>query len=413
MAKLSFSCLRVNPAFFFFTFLLAADFSFSADWPRFRGPNFDGISTEPGLRTSGEAKQLWSAELELGYSSPVIASGHVIISGHGKKDKNDALYCFDESTGQVKWVHNYEQELGNLYFQGGTTGSATIDGGRVYFFSRDGDLFCLDLHTGKEIWHKQLAKDLGYEKPTWGFAGSPLVWGDRLFINAGAGGLCLNKADGSIMWKSANEAAGYSSPYPVTIGDARFVFFSNKRAYVCVDAGSGAQQWEMKWMTRYGVNAPDPIASNGTVFLSTGYGKGAILLKWAGQGTPEKVWQNRDMQTQMNSCVLIDGYLYGISGNESQDGTGLRCVEYSTGAVKWTDPSIAHGAAVAVQRNLLVVTEDGELQVAPVSPIAYRPTFRQKVIDAKVWTVPVYANGRVYCRNSAGRMVVLDMKSGG
>jgi hypothetical protein len=79
--------------------------------------------------------------------------------------------------------------------------------------------------------------------------------------------------------------------------------------------------------------------------------------------------------------------------------------------VKWTDASVGHGTAMAVQGNLLVLTEGGELQVAPATPTGYQPSFKQQAVEPKVWTVPVFANGRVYCRNASGQLVVLDMKS--
>jgi len=239
-----------------------------------------------------------------------------------------------------------------------------------------------------------------------------MVWDKWLFINAGDAGLCLDRNNGSVIWKSGDEEAGYSTPFPLERDGWRLVIFSNKRAYVCVDASNGTEVWRYKWMTRYGVNAADPIVSNDTLFLSSGYGKGATLLKWDGKAEPEKIWQSRDLQTQMNGAILIDGHLYGISGNEGQDGTGLRCIELATGTVKWTEPSVGHGAVTGVKDKLLVLTEGGELQVATASPANYEPTFTARVVEPKVWTVPVYANGRVYCRNAGGSLVVLDMKAG-
>lgn len=409
MPMLSPSFPRVNPAVLLGSILLPGLSGIvAADWPRYRGPNLDGISTESGLRLSGEAPELWRAEVGLGYSVPVVGGGRVVVSGHNG-DKDDTLFCLDEASGAMKWKFSYPQPLGDLYFQGGTTGTATIDGERIYHLAREGELFCLEAATGKVVWQKHLKEDFGYSKPTWGFTGSPLVWEDRLFLAAGDGGLCLNKADGSTVWKSDDEEAGYSTPHPVTRGDRRLAIFSNKRSYVCVDAGSGSEVWRHRWMTRYGVNAADPIVAGASVFISSGYGKGAALLKWEGEGAPSTVWQSRDMQAQMNAPVLLDGHLYGVSGNEGQDGTGLRCLELATGAVKWIEPSIGHGGVAAVQGQLLVLTESGELQVAPATPTGYQPSFRQQVVEPKVWTVPVFANGRAYCRNAAGRLVVLGM----
>jgi outer membrane protein assembly factor BamB len=415
MSMLPFSIPRVNPALIFSALLLPEGVSSpvaAADWPRYRGPNLDGISTEAGLRTSGEAKVLWSASVGLGYGAAVVGGGKVIVSGHDGKDR-DTVFCFDEATGKEVWKHSYPQPLGDLYFQGGTTGTATIEGNRVYQLAREGELFCLELASGKVVWQKNLAKDFEYSKPDWGFTGAPLVWDDWLFLNAGDSGLCLKKGDGSVIWKSKDEVAGYSTPYPVTRDGWRLVVFSNKRSYVCVDASNGTEVWRHKWMTRYGVNAADPIILEERVFISSGYGKGATLLEWKEKGALKDLWENREMQAQMNAPVLIDGHLYGISGNEGQDGTGLRCLEFASGEVEWSEPSVGHGAAMAVGKQLLVLTEGGELLVGEASPSGFKPTFRQKVLEPKIWTVPVFANGRVYCRNAAGKLVVVDMKADG
>lgn len=401
---------RVNRALLFSALLLSEGWAFSLDWSRYRGPGMNGISQEEGLRTSGEAPVVWKKAVGLGYSSPVIGGGNVIITGHDGKE-TDTVYCLDEKTGEEKWKFSYSQPLGDLYFQGGTTGTATLHGDRVYHLAREGELFCLNSANGKVVWQKHLTADFSYTKPTWGFSGTPLIWDDWLFINAGDAGLNLNRNDGSVIWKSGDEEAGYSTPYPFERAGWRLVIFSNKRSYVCVDASNGTEVWRYKWMTRYGVNAADPIVSGDSVFISSGYGKGATLLGWKGKGQPERVWQSREMESQMNAAVLIDGHLYGISGNEGQDGTGIRCLELATGTVKWSDASVGQGALMAVQGNLLVLSENGDLQVAPASPTEYKPTFTQKVIEPRVWTVPVFSNGRVYCRNASGSLVVLGMKA--
>jgi len=401
---------RVNRALLFTALLLPEGWASSTDWARYRGPGMDGISQESGLRSSGEATVVWKKMVGLGYNSPVIGGGKVIVTGHDGKE-TDTVYCLDEKTGGEKWKFSYPQPLGDLYFQGGTTGTATLHGDRVYHLAREGELFCLEAASGKVVWEKHLQTHFNYKKPTWGFTGTPLVWDDWLFINAGDAGLSLNRNSGEVIWKSGDEEAGYSTPYPVERDGWRLVIFSNKRAYVCVDASNGTEVWRYKWMTRYGVNAADPIVSGDSVFISSGYGKGSTLLNWKGKGEPVKVWQSREMESQMNAPVLIDGHLYGISGNEGQDGTGIRCLELATGAVKWSDVSVGHGSLMAVQGNLLVLSEQGDLQVAPASPKGYKPTFTQKVIEPRVWTVPVFANGQVYCRNASGSLVVLGMKA--
>ena len=106
----------------------------------------------------------------------------------------------------------------------------------------------------------------------------------------------------------------------------------------------------------------------------------------------------------------MDGHLYGVDGNESQDGTGLKCLDMMTGETKWLDESVGHGTATVVGDQLIVLSEQGTLQIAKVSPNGYKPTLTQKVVSPRVWTVPVFANGRIYARSEGGNFVALEIK---
>lgn len=412
MWKLPFSFSGVNRGLVFALPLVLPWLAISADWPNHRGPDFDGISKEDGLKTKGKADIAWRAEVGLGYSTPVISKGSVFVSGHDGREQ-DTLFCIGAKDGTVKWEFSYPQPLADLYFQGGTTGTPTVSGDRIYQVAREGEVFCLNAGNGEVIWQKHLQKDFGYSKPTWGFTGAPLVSGPAVIINAGESGIALRKDDGGVIWKSEDEEAGYSTPLALEKNEKDYVLLSNKRYYTCVEMQTGKKVWEYKWMTRYGVNAADPVVSGDYIFISSGYGKGATLIQWKGDGEPERVWQSREMKTQMNAAVLIDGHLYGIDGNESQGETGLKCLEMMSGKTKWLQKDIGHGTVSAVQGNLLVLTEQGELQVAPATPSGYEPTFNQNILQPKVWTVPVFANGKVYCRNASGSLVAVKMKEKG
>ena len=117
-------------------------------------------------------------------------------------------------------------------------------------------------------------------------------------------------------------------------------------------------------MTEFGVNASDPVVDGDRVFISTGYGKGAALLKLASDD-PEILWKSRVMRNQFNSSVLLGGYLYGIDGDTTER-AALKCVEFATGAEKWSTPGIGSGGLMAADGKLLVLSDRGELMVAPV-----------------------------------------------
>ena len=109
------------------------------------------------------------------------------------------------------------------------------------------------------------------------------------------------------------------------------------------------------------------------------------------------------MRNHMNSCVLWQGHLYGL--DEGQ----LRCLDFETGAVKWTEKSTGKGSLMLADGKLIVLGEKGGLMVAPASPDGFKPVARAQVLGGKCWTAPVLANGKIYCRNAAGDVVCVDV----
>ena len=108
-------------------FLLSALSGLRAgDWPVFRGAERDGISREAGWKASDDAPIAWKAEVGLGYSAATVSNGKAIITGHDGAE-SDVVFCFDEETGEELWRFRYPQPKGDLYFQGGTTGTVTAE----------------------------------------------------------------------------------------------------------------------------------------------------------------------------------------------------------------------------------------------------------------------------------------------
>jgi outer membrane protein assembly factor BamB len=305
------------------------------------------------------------------------------------------------------WKHSYPAELGDKYYEGGTTGTATFDGERVFWLSRWGDLFCFDAGTGKIVWSRQLQKEEEAQIPTWGFTGAPTVFRDSLILNVGEAGMALEKKTGKTLWASAKKDAGYSTPLPVDRGGQWEILIANSEAYLAVDPSTGKELWRMKWLTQYGVNAADPIPVGERIFISTGYGKGAALFKPASE--PQVIWKSKVLRTQLNPPVLVGNYLYGADGDTTEKAP-LKCVEAETGTEKWKVPGFGPGAVTVADGKLIALSATGELIVAPASPGGFKPTARAQVLGGKCWTVPVLANGLVYCRNSRGDIVAVDLR---
>jgi len=398
-------------------FLLAASLTLTfqaraEDWPHWRGPDFNGISREKGWLDHFPEQGppiAWKASVGLGFSSVVVGQGRAYTAGHA--NGSDTVFCFDAVTGKEIWKQSYPAELGDTFFEGGTTGTPTLDGDRLYWLSRWGDLYSFDAATGKILWNRQLVKETGAKVSTWGFSGAPTVYKDLLLLNVGEAGMAVEKETGKEVWKSSVGDPGYSTPLPVTRDGKTEVWLADGEAYLSVVPETGKENWRMKWVTQYAVNAADPIPYGDKVFISTGYGKGAALFKPAvtPDAEPEVIWKNRVIRTQLNAAVLVDKYLYGTDG----DATGraqLKCIEIETGKERWTQLDFGTGGITIADGKIIALSAKGELMLAPVSPEAFKPTDRAQVLGGKSWTAPVLANGIVYCRTSSGELAAVDLR---
>ncbi len=384
----------------------------AGDWPNWRGPNYDGVSTETGWSAQWPKdgpKELWRASVGIGFSSVAVSDGRCYTMGNtGTKDSDesthlDIVYCFDAETGKEIWTYKYSNRLDPKLHEGGPLATPTVSGGWVYTISKDGKTFCLNAKTGKVKWQKDVIKDFGFKRPKWGFAGSPLVIDNTVILNVGSWGFALNKNDGSLAWQNGKEESGYATPVPFELNNEKGIAIFAKNMLYGVERQRGSILWKFPWETQYDINASDPIILGNKVFITSGYNRGCALLEVNGTEV-KKLWENKNMRSQLSGPVLIDGFLYGI------DDTQLVCINFETGEVKWTDESIGKGSLTAADGKLIVLSDKGKLMVAEALPQEFKPILEAQVLKGKCWTMPMLANGRIYARNAAGDVVCLDVK---
>ena len=99
------------------------------------------------------------------------------------------------------------------------------------------------------------------------------------------------------------------------------------------------------------------------------------------------------------SAVLIGDSIYSTTNQ------ALVCMDYQTGSLKWEDRCVGKGSLCAAEGLLYVHGENGEVALVEASPDAYKEKGRLTPPDqpnrgnAKAWTYPVIANGRLYIRD--------------
>lgn len=380
--------------------------SIAADWPGYHGPNRDRISNESGWLTEWTDKGpavLWRKNLGVGYSSFAVVGNRVYVMGYDKSAGQDVVYCFDAATGEEIWRFAYECALIDEYHEGGPGATPEVHQGRVYTMSKEAHFHCLDAETGEVIWSKDLKDELGAITPTWGFAGSPLIDGDNVIVDVGYIA-AFDRVTGELVWMTdENYGSAYASPILFEWNGERLVAAFPEYGLVVVSAVDGALAAKHPWETNYGVNSATPIVDDDYVFISSSYNRGGVKLRLREGDTPEAVWHNLSMRNHMNACVLFDGYLYGFDRNE------LACLDFQTGEEMWRVQDLGEGSLKIADGHLIVLSESGELLIAPASPDAFHVTGRIHILGGVNWTSPVLSNGRLFARNGQGNMTVLDM----
>ena len=388
-------------------FLSIATMSLSlqaADWPNFRGPNYDGIYKETGLKLnfkSNKPKRVWKASVDTGFSSISTSKGKVYTMGH-KSDK-DYVYCLDDRTGKVLWSKSYRAQLQPNMYEGGPNATPTIHDGLVYTLGKHGQFYCWDANSGKEKWNVNISEKYGYRAPAWGFTSSPYIKGNLVILNAGAAGIAFDRKSGKLAWKSNKGKAAYASPVPY---DNAMLLFSSK-TLKCLDPASGKQIWEVDWETAHDVNGGDPVLSGKDIFLSSGYGRGGGLVSVSGRSARVS-WSNKAMRNHFSSSVIKDGYVYGIDGNTGDRNAALKCIRLKDGKEMWSE-GLGFGSLTMANDKLMVLTAKGYLYSVDVNPRSYKDNGRVLILGGKCWTSPIVSNGHLYARNARGDLVKMKL----
>jgi outer membrane protein assembly factor BamB len=389
--------------------------SFAWDWPQWRGPNRNGVSSERiGTNWFGQGPlERWSASVGTGFSGISVARGHAYTMGNATN--TDWVWCFDARNGRLLWKHSYPAQLSPQWYEGGPGATPTVDGNRVFTVSKWGDIFCFDAVGGSIVWQRDLRQD-GIKPNRWGFAGSPLIWRSLVIFNAGSTGIALDRNSGQIVWCNGTNATGYASPTLFRVGGTESVLIFAAQHLVALDPGTGTERWRFPWKTDWDTNNSDPTVYDDCVFLSS-FSRGCSLVSLK-TGTPEPLYDSKVVCNNLSPGVLLGRYYYVFSGEAKKD-TELRCLDLPSGQLEWSTKEPSFGSFLSTEGNLLVLTEKGDLLVFGAEAAGQgdktglirktEPVARAKVLSGTCWTPPSLANGLLYVRNARGEIRCLDV----
>lgn len=397
----------------------------AGDWAQYRGPNFDGTTSESvsAAWPAAGAPVLWKRSMNAGFSSFIVSNqrAFTLVSREFDGQLRETCLAVDAATGQELWARPFGEadydgggDSGARNNRGGDGARSTpaADGERVYVLTSRMELACLDAATGEPVWSRDLVETNGAQVIHWQNAASPVIDGDFIFVCGGGEGqslMAIRKQNGAVVWKGESDEMTHSTPAVGTIHGVRQVIFFTRSGLVSARTEDGEILWRYAFPFRTS-SAITPVIGGDIVYCSAGYGVGggAVRVSPQGAGTRDKfeakeLWRSRGNKYTANhwsTPVYRDGHLYGLfSFKEYGDGP-LKCVELASGTVKWEQPGFGPGNCVLAGDTLVVLGDDGQLITADADPAGYRERSRMKLLDGKCWSMPAVASGRVYVRST-------------
>ena len=359
-----------------FAFALAG-VSTSGNWPTWRGPNADGISSETDLpiRWSTKENVLWRTPLpEAGNSTPVVWGQHIFLTQPIADGDRRTLICIDRDSGRVLWQSGVQVGTDERTHRTNPYASASpvTDGERVICWFGSGGLAAYD-YGGRELWRT----DLGRHDHRFGYGGSPVLNGDLVFLNFGPGSrefvVAVNKKTGEEVWRHESPTPGeddiygtWSTPFIAKWEGGAQLISALRGELAGLDPESGKVLWHTP---TFGIQAKSsPVAGEGVVVMSGDMESSELAVRLGGKGDvtdTHVLWKRDPAKRRVGTGIIHNGYIYSVQTSGIAD-----CVKLETGEVVWEERLRGSGGSNAV------------------------------------WSSPVLAGNRLYIMNQAGNVIV-------
>ena len=314
----------------------------AADWPRFRGPMGNGISSDSRIPTEwSDTKNLkWKLAMPgAGFSSPIVVGDFVFVTCYSGAERDLTklkrhLVCVDRRKGKIAWskvVPSSVPERRGPRFgtsHGFASHTPVSDGKRVYVMFGNTGVLAFDL-KGKPLWQKSVGSD---NAAMFGSGASPILYKDKLIVTAASESQTIrafDKKTGKQLWKAAGSLSRcYSTPVigKTAKGEDELLLSLDYEVW-SLNPKTGKLKWYAE--TKVDTNAcPSLVVDGGIVYVIGGRSgrRAAIRLGGKGDVTKTNVIWSMAGGSYVPSPVLHKGHLYWIN-----DRGIAYCVDVKTG----------------------------------------------------------------------------------
>lgn len=364
------------------------------DWPNWRGPQRNGVSTETDLPDtwSQEGENLaWKAPYG-GRSGPIILGNHLYLFNTVGADATlqERLMCFDAGTGAVLWEYRIKFSLSDVPPHRIAWASPVGDQrtGNVFVFSSGGTLLSLS-QDGKLLWERSLSEEFGLITTHGGRTVSPIIEDDLVIVSGltanwgtlARGGhrfIAFDKTTGKTVWISTPGGRPYDTTYspPIAVeveGTRLLIAGGSDGAVHAIKPQTGEPVWNYP-LSKRGMNTG--IVVKGTIAIAT-HGEENLdssemglmtAFSTASEGTigeNQIKWRKTGILGGYSSPVIDDNRIYQVDNSSN-----LRAFDIETGDELWSHnlATIQKSSPVLADKKLYVGSEDGKFFILRPGP---------------------------------------------
>lgn len=344
-----------------------------SNWPQFRGPTGQGITTEKNLPlTWSESENIrWKTPIPgSGWSSPVVNDGKVWLttatvvkaSPEEQAAKTEGVPMADQMLAAKSitlWAVELDLESGSVLreikllevndppiihsLNSHASPTPILADGRLYCHFGDYGTVCLDTITEKILWQKRFPLDHRV-----GPGSSPLLWNDLLIVPCDGADvqyvIALNKDTGDTVWKTdrppirqtdGDFRKSYCTPLVITVDGKEQVVIPGSEWCVAYEPATGKEIWRTNHDHGFSV-VPRPVFDGKLLFYCTGFMNDRLVaVKPDGKGDVTDThiaWEKSKQVPMMPSLLVVNNRVYMVS-----DEGIASCFDAETGDQIWRE----------------------------------------------------------------------------
>jgi outer membrane protein assembly factor BamB len=394
------------------------------NWPHWRGPRFDGTSTETGLPStwSKDENVRWRLPLPGPAGSTPVVWGDRLYLTSTEKD-GDSLYVLAVGRdGKLAWQRQVDSGTQKVFPQLArettlASPSPVTDGERLWVLFGTAKVTAFD-RDGKEVWKRDVGADYGKPKTNFGLSSSLLLDGGRLYVQMLHTDrqlvLALDPATGKELWvhdRTTDARAeclhSYASPMPFRGVDDELLLIHGADYLTAHRPKDGAEVWR-----HGGINPADgynptlrlvstPVVADGLVVLPTAKRGPVYGLRPAGArgdvtgSQSHTAWRLERGTPDVPSALVHGGivYLNGESGT-------LTAVDAASGEELYAErvhQSTHRASPVYADGKVYLTATDGTVSV--VRPGRSFELIAKNIVEEYLASSPAISDGTLYLRS--------------